>query len=182
ELFGARRGADGLFVEAGGGTLLLDEICELSIEGQRALLEALEQAKSQDRPDTRVIATTNRPLAESIRSGKLTRELSYELNVIPMHVPPLRERAADLPELVQQLLARAPDRTIGITEAALRRLVDAQWAGNVRELASVIQRAVALSDHDTLTVEDLEREESISPEPVASLMGSVADRQPSLAE
>jgi DNA-binding NtrC family response regulator len=129
-----------------------------------------------------VIAATNRPLAESIRTGKLTRELSYALNVIPIHVPPLRERTEDLPELVRQLLARTPDRAIGITDAALHRLVAAQWAGNVRELASVLQRAVALSDRDTLTVEDLEREQSTAPEPVSSLMGSVADRQLSLAE
>jgi DNA-binding NtrC family response regulator len=184
ELFG-RRGAsspEGLFAEASGGTLLLDEICELSPEGQRALLEALEHAKLAERPDTRVIATTNRALAESIRTGKLSRELSYALNVIPIHVPPLRERAEDLPELVRQLLARTPDRAIGITDPALQRLVEAQWAGNVRELASVLERVVALSESDTLTVDDLEREQTASPEPVSALMGSVAERQLSLAE
>jgi DNA-binding NtrC family response regulator len=189
ELFGA---GHGLFVEAGGGTILLDEICELPIDVQTALLRVLESARFRPTgaPDevaltARVIATTNRPIDDALRANKLRPELLYAINVIPIHVPPLRERAEDIPELVELCLDRASRtsrRPAAITDAALRWLVRAEWPGNVRELANIVERAVAMSDHDTLLLEDVTAAGARMAESVSELMGSAAERQLSLAE
>jgi DNA-binding NtrC family response regulator len=173
ELFGVRRGAytdaresrDGLFVEASRGTLFLDEIADMPIEAQAKLLQVLESARV--RPvggtaevdiDVRLIAATNRDLDEAIRAGRFRADLYFRLNVVHLEVPPLRARADDIPDLVQMFLARASQRgraPLGISDEAMRWLATQDWPGNVRELANAVERAVALTEHDTLVLDDV---------------------------
>ncbi len=177
ELFGVRRGAftdaredrHGLFVEADGGTLLLDEIGELALEVQAKLLNVLETGRV--RPvgsstdvavSTRVISATNRPLEDAVRAGRFRPDLFHRLNVIRIHVPTLRERKEDIPALIDVLLPRISRRVIGrelaIAQAAMRKLEAHHWPGNVRELANTLERAVALSEHDCVLLEDIDLE------------------------
>ncbi len=173
ELFGVRRGAftdaresrDGLFVEASGGTLFLDEIGEMPLEAQAKLLGVLESNKVRPVGDTtevevdvRVVAATNRAIEDDLRDGRFRTDLFYRLNVIRIAVPPLRERTDDIPELVRAFLqrrSRGEALPLGISEDALRWLMRQPWPGNVRELANVIERAVALTEHDTIVLEDV---------------------------
>jgi DNA-binding NtrC family response regulator len=175
ELFGVRRGAftdaresrDGLFVEASKGTLFLDEIGEMPLEAQAKLLGVLESNKVRPVGDTnevevdvRVVAATNRAIEDDLRDGRFRTDLFYRLNVIRIAVPPLRERADDIPDLVRAFLARrsrvhGEALPLGISEDALRWLMRQPWPGNVRELANVIERAVALTEHDTIVLEDV---------------------------
>jgi DNA-binding NtrC family response regulator len=175
ELFGVRRGAftdaredrAGAFVAAADGTLFLDEVGELALETQAKLLHVLESRQvrplggTTDLPfNARLIAATNRPLEALLREGKFRPDLYYRLNVIRLEVPPLRERHADIIPLVDLFLGWASERQarplIAVSAAAIRRLLTYHWPGNVRELANVLERAVALSDHDTLLLEDLD--------------------------
>lgn len=172
ELFGVRRGAytdaredrDGLFVAANTGTLFLDEVGELSLDVQAKLLHVLENgrvralgATREVTVDVRVIAATNRPLEELLRDGRFRPDLYYRLNVIPIEVPPLRARRDDIVPLVDRFLENATDggRVVGVSAAALKRLMRYHWPGNVRELGNVIERAVALGEHDVIVPEDL---------------------------
>jgi DNA-binding NtrC family response regulator len=174
ELFGVRRGAftdakedrKGLFAAAAGGTLFLDEVGELPQETQAKLLHVLESgtirpvgATEEQAVDVRVIAATNRPLETALRDGSFRADLYYRLNVIRIEVPPLRERKEDLLALVDHLLARSCTRLhrpiVGISSSALKRLYAHDWPGNVRELANSLERAVALTDHDTILPEDI---------------------------
>jgi DNA-binding NtrC family response regulator len=200
ELFGVRRGAftdaresrDGLFVEASGGTIFLDEIAEMPLDIQSKLLQVLES--SRVRPvgggeaaiDARVIAATNRAIDEAVQNSQFRLDLFFRLNVIRIETPPLRERAGDIPELVNTLLARASrDRAgpIGITDDAMRWLIRHDWPGNVRELANVVERAVALTDHDTIVLEDVrDLEARVPADPTGELLASAAARQLPLAE
>jgi DNA-binding NtrC family response regulator len=200
ELFGVRRGAytdaresrDGLFVEASGGTIFLDEIADMPLDVQGKLLQVLES--SRVRPvgggeaaiDARVIAATNRAIDDAVAAGQFRLDLFFRLNVIRIDMPPLRERAGDIPELVTTLLARAAQGgsgPIGITDDAMRWLVRHDWPGNVRELANVVERAVALTDHDTIVLEDVRDLPSrITADPTSELLASAADRQLPLAE
>lgn len=175
ELFGVRRGAftdaredrKGLFVAAGGGTLFLDEIGELSLEVQAKLLHVLETGtvrplggSAEVRTKARIIAATNRPPEALLREGKFRPDLYYRINVVRIDVPPLRERKDDILPLVDTLLARASEKhdrpLIGISAKALKRLVRHSWPGNVRELTNVVERAVAMAEHDTILPEDLD--------------------------
>jgi DNA-binding NtrC family response regulator len=200
ELFGVRRGAfgearesrDGLFVEAAGGTLFLDEIAELPLEVQSKLLQVLES--SRVRPigggeiaiDARVIAATNRAIDDAVAANQFRLDLFFRLNVIRIEMPPLRQRAGDIPELVHALLARASHGgtgPVGITDDAMRWLVRHDWPGNVRELANVVERAVALTDHDTIVIEDVQDLESRVPiDPAGDLLTSAAARHLPLAD
>jgi DNA-binding NtrC family response regulator len=200
ELFGVRRGAftdaresrDGLFVEASPGTIFLDEIAEMPLEVQSKLLQVLES--SRVRPvgggevaiDARVIAATNRAIDDAVHAGRFRLDLLFRLDVIRLEMPPLRERAGDIPELVNALLARASRGgagPIGITDDAMRWLVRHDWPGNVRELANVVERAVALTDHDTIVLEDVCDLPSRAPADAAGdLLAGAADRQLPLAE
>jgi DNA-binding NtrC family response regulator len=174
ELFGARAGAftdaraerRGLFVDADGGTLFLDEVGELSLEVQPKLLGALESGKvrplgggRETRFDARLIAATNRPLEEALRERRFRADLYHRLNVVRLELPPLRERREDIPSLVDRLSARHARRlgrpVIGVTADAVRWLTHQSWPGNVRELSNTIERAIALGEHDTLTLDDL---------------------------
>ncbi len=174
ELFGVRKGAstdaresrDGLFVDAAGGTIFLDEIADLSLDAQAKLVGVLETSKvrpiggAAELPvDARVIAATNRPIQPAINSGKFRLDLFYRLNVIPLEIPALRDRPEDIPDLVHALLSRASPsgaRPIGIAESALRWMMRQEWPGNVRQLANVIERAVAITEHDTVVLEDID--------------------------
>ena len=172
ELFGVRRGAytdaresrDGLFVEAARGTLFLDEIADMPLEAQAKLLHVLESSRvrpvggtQEVETDVRLIAATNRDLAEAIKANAFRNDLYFRINVVHIEVPPLRERPDDIPELVHALLGRATQRSgpLGIADEAMRWLAQQPWPGNVRELANVIERAIALSEHDTIVLEDV---------------------------
>jgi DNA-binding NtrC family response regulator len=169
ELFGHRRGAftgagearRGHFQLANGGTLLLDEIGEMPVGLQTKLLRALEEKKitpiGAERPidiDVRFIATTNRDLKEAVERGDFRRDLYYRLSVLPVRVPPLRERPEDIPPLAEHFLAEASRRCKKavpvLAPAALQALVRYPWPGNVRELENVIERAVIVSRDDVI--------------------------------
>jgi two-component system response regulator HydG len=151
----------GGFVAASGGTLILDEICELQPEAQaklRAILEAGRVrpvgAGADQAVDARLISVTSRPLLPLLESGAFRRDLLYHINIIPIEVPPLRDRRDDIPELVRALVARWP-RPVIVEDAAVEWIRAQPWPGNVRQLASALQRALALSKGDLVTVDDL---------------------------
>ena len=174
QLFGHRKGAftgadrdtAGVFAHAGAGTVFLDEIGELPLGTQAKLLRALEQKEifpiGADAPvqvQCRIVAATNKNLAEEVERGQFREDLYYRLNVISIELPPLRERRDDIPLLVDLLLAkhaRAIGKPIdGVSHSAMRRLVEHEWKGNIRELDNVIQRAVILGDGNTIMPCDL---------------------------
>jgi len=199
ELFGHVRGAftgavgdkAGLFMEADGGTIFLDEVGDVSPALQAKLLRVLQE--QQVRPvggaewrkvDVRVIAATNRDLAEAVIAGRFREDLYYRLKVVTLELPPLRERREDIPLLVDHLVRRAARECgkpviAGVTEAALVLLRAYHWPGNVRELAHVLERGVALAHHDVLTADDLPPE--VRQPASAPPEGSPVDR-PTLGE
>ncbi len=171
ELFGYEKGAftgatktkAGLFQAANGGTLFLDEIGELPLEMQTKLLRVLQE--KEVRPvgsnekidvDVRVIAATNRDLESAYRAGTFRKDLYFRLNVVTVHIPPLRERRSDIPMLAHHFLNRyTPGIHLQITAAAMKSLLQYDWPGNVRELENCIARAVTLGDHQLIDVQDL---------------------------
>jgi two-component system response regulator HydG len=174
ELFGHTKGAftdakgsrQGLFVEANGGTLFLDEIGELPMEVQPKLLRALQERKvrpvggNEEIPfDARIIAATNRELEGEIKSGDFREDLYYRINVVQVPVPPLRDRGGDILLLAQHFVERFAARfgkdVDGIATPTAKKLMAYDWPGNVRELENCVERAVALTRMDRLTVEDL---------------------------
>ena len=176
ELFGHEKGAftgadarvPGRFAQAEGGTLFLDEIGDMPIEAQTRLLRVLQQGeylpvggRAPQRANVRIVAATHRDLRSLIRQGLFREDLYYRLNVVPIRVPPLRERAGDIPDLVEHFLARAegeglPRKTID--PAAVARLSAARWPGNVRELENLIRRLAALYSEETITTGIVEAE------------------------
>ena len=169
ELFGHRRGAftdavrdkTGLFEDADGGTLLLDEIGELPLALQAKLLRALQEGEirrvgdtSSIKVDVRLIAATLRDLADDVRDGRFRADLYYRLNVLPVSLPPLRERAEDIPQLARFFARRHAARhhlgEVELSDSAIDALVRQPWPGNVRELENVIERAVVLADRPAL--------------------------------
>ncbi len=174
ELFGHVRGAftdaredrKGLFVEASGGTLLLDEIGEMPLSLQPKLLRVLEDHKvrplggSQEIAcNVRVLAASHRDLSEAVARGSFRNDLYYRLNVIQLELPPLRRRGNDILLLASKFiveLSKRFNRSItGLAQPAAACLLAYHWPGNIRELRNVIERALALSLHDQITVEDL---------------------------
>jgi two-component system response regulator HydG len=174
ELFGHVRGAftdarserKGLFLEAQGGTLLLDEIGDMPPTMQVKLLRALEESRvrpvGSDRDvefDVRVLAATHRDLETAVEEGRFRQDLFYRINVIQLHLPPLRSRGADILRLAQHFLSQFSERSAkqvaAIAAPAAERLLSYSWPGNVRELRNVIERAVALTRFDTVTLDDL---------------------------
>jgi DNA-binding NtrC family response regulator len=168
ELFGHERGAftgavgkkDGRFAKAAGGTLLLDEIGELSPSVQVKLLRVLQEGEYEPlggnttKSDVRIVAATNRDLVAEVAAGRFREDLYYRLNVIAIIAPPLRSRREDIPLLVDHFLgqycAKNGRARLHPTRGALERLMDYAWPGNVRELENVIERAVVLSRNETL--------------------------------
>jgi transcriptional regulator with GAF, ATPase, and Fis domain len=161
EMFGHERGSFtgaterrlGRFELAHGGTLFLDEVGDLSPEAQAKLLRTLETgelqrigAETMMRIDARVVAATNRQLADAVSTGAFREDLFFRLNVFPIHLPPLRERLEDLPALVAHLAERVRPRDAArFTDAALDALASYSWPGNVRELANLVERLSILS-------------------------------------
>jgi DNA-binding NtrC family response regulator len=173
ELFGHERGAftgadrqkRGLFETADGGTVFLDEIGEMVPALQSKLLRFLEERTfrrvggSVDvHVDVRVVAATNRVLEEEVKQGRFRQDLYYRLNVVPILIPPLRQRAADIPLLVHYYVdsynAEFRKRITGVTPAAMARLTQHGWPGNIRELRNAVERAMLLVDGDTLRPDD----------------------------
>jgi len=171
EMFGYEKGAFtgamkskmGLFQAANGGSIFLDEIGELPLEMQAKLLRVLQEKEvrpvgSNDRHavDVRVIAATNRDLESAYRTGTFRKDLYFRLNVVTVHIPPLRERRADIPMLVHHFLNRyTPTKPLQVTAAAMKSLLQYDWPGNVRELENCIARAVTLGDQAVIDVQDL---------------------------
>src|SRR5437867_1626479 len=164
ELFGHVKGACtgaidrrvGRFELADGGTLFLDEVGELPLETQVKLLRVLQEREFEPvgssrslRVDVRVIAATNRDLAEAVRAGRFRADLFYRLNVFPIEVPPLRERRTDIPQLatffVSRFARKFGKRVEAVSKETLDRLMAYTWPGNIRELQTVIERAIVLS-------------------------------------
>ncbi|HEU4388467.1 MAG TPA: sigma-54 dependent transcriptional regulator [Blastocatellia bacterium] len=187
ELFGHARGAftdaasahDGLIHEADGGTLFLDEIDALSLAAQVKLLRFIQDKEYRPlgsarlrRADVRIIAAANVEFNDAVVTGRLRRDLYYRLNVIPLHLPPLRERRDDIPLLAHHFLARysallnRPDLSISVD--AMTALMTHDWPGNVRELEHLIERAVALSRQNVIQCADIGLARGAIPVPNAS--------------
>jgi transcriptional regulator with PAS, ATPase and Fis domain len=185
ELFGHEKGAftgavtakPGLVEVAEGGTLFIDEIGEMAPGLQSKLLRVLEDGHyrrvggtQELHADVRVVAATNRDLAEEIKGSRFREDLYYRLNVVSIFLPPLRERSGDIPELVEHFLTT---RQVGplrsrVEPQALKALTAYAWPGNVRELANVLERAQILAENHVITPEDL-------PETIVSASGGAAE-------
>lgn len=176
ELFGHEKGAftgavqrsAGKFEQAAGGTLFLDEIGDMPLEAQTRLLRVLQEGefttvggRSPIRADVRIVAATHRDLRQLIRLGQFREDLYYRLNVVPIRLPPLRERAEDIPDLVHHFLARVAEEGLPakrIEPAAVARLRQHRWPGNVRELENLVRRLAALYADDVIRLESVELE------------------------
>jgi Nif-specific regulatory protein len=162
---GADRDRPGLFKKADEGTLFLDEVGELSLECQAKLLRVIEGkgfrpvgVDDEVKVDVRIITATNRDLEREVKAGKFREDLMFRLQVISLSVPPLREHAEDVPALVRYFLENlAPEcrRQVKLSDAAMQRLQEYAWPGNVRQLRSVLESSVFMSDQDTLDAGDL---------------------------
>jgi two-component system, NtrC family, nitrogen regulation response regulator NtrX len=174
ELFGHIKGAftgavadrKGKFEAAQNGTIFLDEIGDMSVKTQAKVLRVLQEqvtepvgSTSRVQVDVRVLAATNKDLSAEIRAGRFREDLYFRLNVIPIFVPPLRERAEDIPLLVEHFIADLAieygKRAKTVTPAAMARLKTYRWPGNVRELRNVIERVVIMAPGDEITDRDL---------------------------
>jgi formate hydrogenlyase transcriptional activator len=205
ELFGRERGAFtgahatqiGRFELANRGTIFLDEIGELPLETQVKLLRVLQEQEFEPvgssrtiRVDVRVIAATNRDVQEAVRTGRFRPDLFYRLNVFPIDVPPLRERRADIPQLVMFFLSRF-SRKLGkqisaVAPETMQHLSAYEWPGNVRELQNVIERAVVLCEERVLEIDPdllpLQAATSRASEPLVPLGSAKAPPANELAE
>ena len=186
ELFGHEKGsftgaqsrAAGRFEQAEGGTLFLDEIGDMPLEAQTRLLRVLQQGeyttvggRTPVKTNVRIIAATHRDLKTQIQQGLFREDLFYRLNVVPIRLPPLRERLEDVGDLIRHFLRQAGREGLGqksIETAAIERLKGHPWPGNVRELENVVRRLVALYPQDTLTVQIVEQELAGSVPPMSA--------------
>ncbi len=188
ELFGHEKGAftgattrsSGRFEQAQGGSLFLDEIGDMPLEAQTRLLRVLQEGeyttvggRAAIKADVRIIAATHRDLRTLIRQGQFREDLFYRLNVVPIRLPPLRERTEDIPALVRHFLAQAAQQGLpakSIDAAALERLKHYRWPGNIRELENLVRRLAALYSQEVIGVDVIETELAdhppATPEPV----------------
>jgi transcriptional regulator with GAF, ATPase, and Fis domain len=161
----------GLFEVADGGTLFLDEIGELSLALQSKLLRVIQERELRRvgetrirRVNVRILVATNRDLLAEVRAHRFRKDLYYRLDVITLHVLPLRERRDDLPVLTDQFLAHAATRfnrsIVGCTPAVLHRLLTYDWPGNVRELEHALERACAIATGPQIDVDDYARDDA----------------------
>ncbi len=181
ELFGHEKGSftgaqlakAGLFEVAEGGTLFIDEVAEMAPTLQAKLLRVLEDGHfrrvggtKECHADVRIIAATNKPLEEEQKAGRFREDLYFRLNVIAIHLPPLRERREDIPALVEHCLTSRQIRNLrfNVDSEAMRALYNYDWPGNIRELANVLERAQILAEEQIITVDDL-------PESIQSVKG-----------
>jgi two-component system response regulator HydG len=174
ELFGHEKGAFtgaikrklGRFELADGGTLFLDEIGDISPSLQSKLLRVLQErefervgGESTIKVDVRVVSATNKDLSKEVEAGRFREDLFYRLQVVPIHIPPLRERKEDLPILVSHFITKLAPKTnprvIGIDDTALARLYAYRWPGNVRELGNVIEQALVFADGEKISPDSL---------------------------
>jgi len=184
ELFGYDKGAftgavgakPGRFELAHGGTLFLDEIGEIPIEMQVKLLRVLQESEFERvggiktiKVDVRLVTATNRDLLAEVGAGAFREDLFYRLNVVPIHIPPLRERREDIPLLADHFIAKFNDRLkkeiAAITPEAVERLVAYQWPGNIRELENLMERTVLFCEGPEIRVSDLPPEVAGAPAP-----------------
>jgi len=191
EVAGTRRGP---FDQAAGGTLFLDAVGELAPERQAELARLVRERAGREAGagpgDVRVIASSHEPLAERVAAGAFREDLFYRLNVMALRVPPLRERAEDVPTLATHFLARFAEQhggpTVAFTEAAMRKLVAHRWPGNVRELENAVERAVLLASGTRILPEHLElgaSQEAPPPAlPAAAPDGDEVGGEPTLRE
>ncbi len=201
ELFGHERGAftgattarAGRFEQAQGGTLFLDEIGDMPLEAQTRLLRVLQSGEfttvggaDARRADVRVVSATNKNLPALVAAERFREDLYYRLNVVPIHLPPLRERREDIPELAQLFLERAPAQGLPLrrlTAAAEQRLAQHDWPGNVRELENLMRRLAALSRDELLGADAVEaalaatREAAPRPPAGGETLAQATDRQ-----
>jgi two-component system nitrogen regulation response regulator GlnG len=186
ELFGHEKGAftgatsrvAGRFEQAEGGTLFLDEIGDMPLEAQTRLLRVLQQGEyttvggnAPIKTNVRIITATHRDLRQLISQGHFREDLFYRLNVVPLRLPPLRERTEDIPDLVRHFLAQAVKEGLprkDLSRDAMERLVNHRWPGNVRELENLLRRLVAIEIDDSIPVAAVERELATVPLPQAS--------------
>ena len=179
----------GCFEQAEGGTLFLDEIGDMPVEVQTRLLRVLQQGeytavggRSPIRADTRIIAATNKNLQQLINQGLFREDLYYRLNVVPLRIPPLRDRLEDLPDLVRHFLRKAQDEGLAAKQfehEAMERLKRHPWPGNVRELENMIRRLVALHPQETISGALVDAELTDQP---ASAPATLAGNASSLGE
>ncbi len=176
ELFGHEKGAftgatqrkSGRFELADGGTLFLDEIGDMPLEAQTRLLRVLQESeytmvggRNPIKTDIRIVAATHRDLRQLVSQGLFREDLYYRLNVVPIRLPPLRERREDVPDLVRHFLGQAADSGLphkSLTESAMERLTRHRWPGNVRELENLVRRLAALYAQDRIDQEIIEAE------------------------
>jgi two-component system response regulator PilR (NtrC family) len=173
ELFGHMKGAftgamynkQGLFEIADGGSVFLDEIGEMPISLQAKLLRVIENGTfrrvggtTDIKVDVRVISATNKDIKEEVTSGRFREDLYYRLNVVPINIPPLRERKEDIPLLVEHFLKKTSDNLKRITPKAMKLLMDYSWKGNVRELENIIERTALLTDEEEIQPAELPTE------------------------
>jgi DNA-binding NtrC family response regulator len=163
---GAHETKHGRFEVAEGGTIFFDEISNIGLNIQAKLLRAIQEreinrigSSKAIKVDVRILAATNEDLADAIRKGKFREDLFYRLSVVPIHLPPLRERKEDIPLLVDHFLEkynkRAKKSISGISPRALKAMKEYDWPGNIRELENTIERAVVLARSDGIDLEDL---------------------------
>jgi len=193
ELFGHEKGAftgahrqrAGRFELADGGTLFLDEVAELPAGAQAQLLRVLQEGTFERvggsvtlRADVRIVAATHRDLEEEVRRGRFREDLLFRVGVFPVRLPPLRERAGDIPLLAAHFLARLRDKlampALTLSEEALRRLEVHDWPGNVRELANVLERAAILSGGGTIRARHLDLGRRRDPSPASPALAGEA--------
>ncbi|MBI3451749.1 MAG: nitrogen regulation protein NR(I), partial [Rhodospirillales bacterium] len=202
ELFGHEKGAftgataryAGRFEQAQGGTLFLDEIGDMPIEAQTRLLRVLQEGeyttvggRTRIRADVRIVAATHRDLRQLVRQGLFREDLFFRLNVVPIRLPPLRERAEDIPALVRHFLGQTGREGLPIKSldaAALERLKSYRWPGNVRELENLIRRLAALYAQEVIGIDVIEAElsDTAAPppaeaRPVDDSLGAAVERQ-----
>jgi two-component system NtrC family response regulator len=159
---GAFRDQQGKFQQADGGTLLLDEVCDLPLDMQPKLLRVLQEKEVAQvgsdkiqKVDVRIVAATNLDIETAVSQGRFREDLYYRLSVIPIHLPPLRQRPSDIPLLVRHFAAKAGYPQVVFTKEAMAALTIYPWPGNVRELENTVTRILILRRGDTLGIEDL---------------------------
>lgn len=197
ELFGHTEGAftgavkttQGRFELANGGTMFLDEVANISIGLQSRLLRVLEEREisrvggsEKIKLDVRIVSATNKDLLEEVRKGEFREDLFYRLNVVPVRIPPLRERRQDIPLLAEHFLKKLREQTGAarkrLSANAMRALETRQWPGNVRELRNLIERAMVTCEGDVIDADDLFHDEApLQPARSSLTKGSLAERE-----
>lgn len=197
ELFGHTEGAftgavkttQGRFELANGGTMFLDEVANVSVSLQSRLLRVLEEREisrvggsEKIKLDVRIVSATNKDLLEEVRKGEFREDLFYRLNVVPIRIPPLRERRQDIPLLAEHFLKKlreqrgAPRKRLSAN--AMRALETREWPGNVRELRNLIERVMVTCEEDVIDADDLFHDEApLQPAGTSLAKGSLAERE-----